>query len=65
MKTDNLEFLEQNKIKEIENKHSKLIYFEISYMVEKTTKKEISDDNESEINEGEKFEYKDKKDENI
>jgi hypothetical protein len=34
-------------------------------MVEKTTKKEISDDNESEINEGEKFEYKDKKDENI
>ena len=64
MKPDNLEFLEEKKIKEIVNKHSEFINFEISLMVEKTTEKEITDDEEEpEKKEGDEVEIKDESDE--
>jgi len=46
LKPDNLEFIEEKKVKEIIKKHSEFINFEIQLMVEKTTEKEITDDEE-------------------
>jgi molecular chaperone HtpG len=46
LKSDNLEFLEEKKLKELIKKHSEFISFPIELMCEKTTEKEISDDEE-------------------
>jgi len=64
LKPDNLEFLEEKKIKDLVKKHSEFINFEIQLQVEKTTEKEITDDEEEpEKKEGEEVEIKDEKDE--
>jgi len=44
MKSDNLDFLEEKTLKEIIKKHSEFISFPIELQVEKTTEKEVSDD---------------------
>jgi len=44
MKSDNLEFLEEKTLKDIIKKHSEFISFPIELQVEKTTEKEVSDD---------------------
>lgn len=44
MKSDNLEFLEERRLKDLIKKHSEFISFPIQLQVEKTTEKEISDD---------------------
>jgi len=46
MKTDNTEFLEERRIKDLVKKHSEFISFPIRLMVEKTEEKEVSDDDE-------------------
>jgi len=46
LKSDNLEFLEERKIKDIVKKHSEFISFPIELQVEKTNEKEVSDDEE-------------------
>ena len=61
MKSDNLEFLEEKKLKDLVKKHSEFISFEIQLFVEKTTETEITDDEEEpeEKKEGEEEEKKD------
>jgi molecular chaperone HtpG len=54
LKSDNLEFLEERKIKDIVKKHSEFIGFPIELLVEKTNEKEVSDDEDEA--EGEKKE---------
>jgi len=54
MKPDNLEFLEEKRIKDLVKKHSEFINFEIQLQVEKSTEKEIEDDDEEEPNEEKK-----------
>jgi len=44
MKSDNQEFLEEKTLKDIIKKHSEFISFPIELQVEKTTEKEVSDD---------------------
>merc|ERR1739848_70634 len=46
LKTDNTEFLEERRIKDLVKKHSEFISFPIRLMVEKTEEKEVSDDDE-------------------
>ena len=59
IKSDNVEFLEERKLKDLVKKHSEFISFPISLRVEKTTEKEISDDeDEEEKKEGEEVEIK-------
>ena len=48
MKADNLEFLEERRLKDLVKKHSEFISFPIQLQVEKTNEKEISDDEEEE-----------------
>jgi len=48
LKPDNLEFAEEKKIKDLIKKHSEFISFPIELHVEKTTEKEISDDEDEE-----------------
>jgi molecular chaperone HtpG len=61
LKSDNLEFLEEKKLKDLVKKHSEFISFEIQLFVEKTTETEITDDEEEpeEKKEGEEEEKKD------
>jgi molecular chaperone HtpG len=61
IKSDNVEFLEERKLKDLVKKHSEFISFPISLQVEKTTEKEISDDDEDEKKEGEDVEIKEDK----
>merc|ERR1711874_918898 len=65
LKSDNLEFAEEKKIKDLIKKHSEFISFPIELHVEKTTEKEISDDEdeEEEKKEGEDSEIKEEKEE--
>jgi molecular chaperone HtpG len=46
LKNDNLEFLEERRLKDLIKKHSEFISFPIQLQIEKTTEKEISDDEE-------------------
>jgi len=46
LKTDNLEFIEERRVKDLIKKHSEFIGFPIELLVEKTTEKEVSDDEE-------------------
>jgi molecular chaperone HtpG len=70
MKSDNLDFLEEKRITDLIKKHSEFIAFPIKLLVEKTTEKEITDDEEVEEKkeEGEKkeddVESKEEKEEN-
>lgn len=68
IKSDNVEFLEERKLKDLVKKHSEFIGFPIYLQVEKTTEKEISDDEDEEekkddveIKEDEKKDKKKKK----
>jgi len=58
LKSDNLEFTEEKKLKDLIKKHSEFISFPIELHVEKTTEKEISDDED----EGEEKKDEEKKD---
>merc|ERR1711977_115191 len=57
LKSDNLEFVEEKKLKDLIKKHSEFISFPIELHVEKTTEKEISDDED----EGEEKKEEEKK----
>merc|ERR1712066_363323 len=59
LKSDNLEFVEEKKLKDLIKKHSEFISFPIELHVEKTTEKEISDDED----EGEEKKEEEKKEE--
>mmetsp|Transcript_36075 Transcript_36075/g.43515 ORF Transcript_36075/g.43515 Transcript_36075/m.43515 type:complete len:700 (+) Transcript_36075:44-2143(+) len=48
MKEDQLEYLEERRLKDLVKKHSEFISYPISLWTEKTTEKEVSDDEEEE-----------------
>merc|ERR1711959_326260 len=48
LKEDQLEYLEERRVKDLVKKHSEFISYPISLWTEKTTEKEVSDDEEDE-----------------
>ncbi|KAG2239769.1 hypothetical protein Bca52824_091466 [Brassica carinata] len=48
LKEDQLEYLEERRLKDLVKKHSEFISYPISLCIEKTTEKEISDDEDEE-----------------
>jgi len=63
LKSENLEFLEERKLKDLVKKHSEFISFPIELLVEKTTEKEVSDDEDDNTITDKKEDKKEKEEE--